>query len=761
MKHKLFLRRFFASCLLLAVSTLSWAYDFEVDGFSYYKRSDGKSVYLARLGTLDGNSVTIPASVSYDGNKYSVTIIGARAFEGCSFITSITIPNSVTSIEYNAFYGCNGLTYINIPNSVTSIGEGAFSGCSGLTSVTIGSGVTSIGTMAFYGCSSLNKVEFASIESLCKISFEELTSNPLYYARHLYIGGQEVKDVIIPNSVTSIGSYAFEYCSDLTSISIPTSVTSIGNYAFSGCSGLTSITIPNSVTSIGEYAFWHCSGLTSVTIPNRVSSIGEGAFSGCSSLTSITIPNSVTTIGDYAFYDCSSLTSVTIPNSARRLGEGAFSGCSGLTSVTIGNSVSSIGKKAFSHCSSLTSVVISSSVTIIEYLAFEYCSNLTSVICLAKDAPEIRIGSDVFYRTPLTTVTLYVPKASLNSYKTAYEWKRFGTITPITAKAISINQAELSLNQSASFQLKATFEPNYASQVVTWTSSNPTVATVDENGLVTAIAAGVTTITATTTDGTSLSATCKVTVTNFIESGKCGENANFTLYDDGRMVISGTGEMFNFSSASTIPWLYHRNDIKLVMIGDGVTHVGDYSFYGCPNVTSIKLSNSVASIGSYAFQNCSGLIVVDDMCYADMWVVDVLDKTKKDYVIKDGTRGLANNAFSGCSNLKSVTCLVKETGIDPSRYAIDNPVIPLPGVDPSFITEYFYPFNPAHPDDPTTANVDETVDVTIDNVYPADECKAKWLDYYKKVYNNRAATSKTNTKWTILSYNPYIKRSDS
>ena len=229
---------------------------------------------------------------------------------------------------------------------------------------------------------------------------------------HRVFHGCKLNTIVIPNSVTSIGNYAFYDCSDLTSITIPNSVTSIGYSAFSGCSGLTSITIPNSVTSIGEWAFLNCSGLTSVTIPNSVTSIDFGAFSGCSGLASITveegntkydsrdncnaiidsntnelingckntiIPNTVTSIGRRAFSGCSGLASVTIPNSVTSIGDMSFGGCSGLTSVTIPNSVTSIGLRAFDGCSGLTAVTIPNSVTSIGRRAFYGCSGLASV----------------------------------------------------------------------------------------------------------------------------------------------------------------------------------------------------------------------------------------------------------------------------------------------------------------------------------------------------------------------------------------------
>ena len=200
-------------------------------------------------------SITIPNSM---------TSIGSYAFSGCSGLTSITIPDSVTSIGSYAFNKCSGLTSIIIPNSVTSIGSSAFSGCSGLTSVAIGNSVTSIGYYAFYDCSGLTSVHISDIAQWCAISFSNDDANPLTYGKILYVNGVLVKDLLIPDSVTRIGRYAFSGCSGLTSITIPDSVTSIGERAFIGCSGLTSVAIGNSVTSIGYYAFYDCSGLTIV-----------------------------------------------------------------------------------------------------------------------------------------------------------------------------------------------------------------------------------------------------------------------------------------------------------------------------------------------------------------------------------------------------------------------------------------------------------------------------------------------------------------
>ncbi|MDY3108855.1 MAG: leucine-rich repeat protein [Lachnospiraceae bacterium] len=225
-----------------------------------------------------------------------------------------------------------------------------------------------------------------------------------------YKGSSSV--VVIPNSVTSVGDFAFFCCIRLTSIAIPNRVTGIGRSAFYGCNGLTSVTVGNSVTSIGWYAFKGCRGLTSITTPNSVTSIGNSAFSGCTGLTNVTIGNSVTSIGYQAFYGCTELTSIIVDEgnskyhsagnclmetatktlilgcktsviptdgSVTSIGDNAFEGCTGLTSVTIPASVTHIGEFAFSGCGALTSITVPDSVTSIGKRAFVGCKGLTSI----------------------------------------------------------------------------------------------------------------------------------------------------------------------------------------------------------------------------------------------------------------------------------------------------------------------------------------------------------------------------------------------
>ena len=493
------------------------------DCTSWYNNHPDGIVYIGMVAYKFKGKMPSRTAVAI---KEGTACISDRAFDGCTGLASVTIPNSVTLIGRFAFYGCSSLTSVNIPNSVTKIGERVFEGCTGLTSVTIGNSVTSIGERTFMDCTGLTSVTIGN--SVTKIG------------DRAFMGCAGLTSMIVPNSVTKIGWCAFHSCTGLTSVTIGNSVTKIGVSAFEGCTGLSSVTIPNSVTEIAGYAFKGCTGLTSVTIPNSVISIGYSSFKGCTGLSSVTIPNSVTEIAGYAFEGCTGLLSVTIPNSVTSIGMGVFYGCTRLTSVTISNSVTSIGwrafgctglssviipnsvisidKDAFAGCTRLSFVTIGSSVTSIGEGAFSECTKLKKVYSLNSVPPVINENTFSFY-----DADLFVPQGCLSAYKSAKGWSNFSNIKEIQetikAESISLNEHSANLMIGDTLSLTAKVLPeNVSTKTVAWSSNNPDVASVNDEGLVTALTTGIAIISATTTDGTVLSDSATIVVSTPISA---------------------------------------------------------------------------------------------------------------------------------------------------------------------------------------------------------------------------------------------------
>ncbi len=412
------------------------------------------SVTKADEGVFSGctalKSVTIGSGIKNISHDF---------FINCKTLSSITIPNSVTSIGYFAFSGCIGLTSIIIPDSVTSISDAAFLDCTGLTRVELGSGVKSISNSVFNGCTGLETIIVESgntkynSNNNCNAIIETSTNT-------LILG---CKNTVIPSTVTSIGNYAFEDCTGLTTITIPDSVTSIGQSAFNGCTGLETIivesgntvynsnnncnaiietstntliagckntVIPSTVTSIGYYAFSGCTGLTTITIPNRVTSIGWFAFEDCTGLTSITIPDSVTSIGYSAFSGCTNLTYHTysgakyLGNSTNKYVVLVKASSTYITSCTINSGCKVIYEKAFQDCRELTSITIPNSVTSIGDDAFDGCTTLATVEVKATTPPTL--SGAIFFNCPLTT-GIFVPSASVSAYKSATSWSVYSS----------------------------------------------------------------------------------------------------------------------------------------------------------------------------------------------------------------------------------------------------------------------------------------------------------------------------------------------
>lgn len=451
----------------------------------YYTSSDHSIVTPASTEAFGGATIV---SNSYDDSQgiivfdKDVTEIGDHAFEGCTTLTGITlpetvesigdyafsgcinlaadnasanmtrmmypmmvpfrsgessfvIPESVTIIGMYAFQGCTGLTSITIPDGVTTIEEGAFQGCTGLTSITIPDSVTTIEEGAFQGCTNLSDITIPDIDAStihtvfdgAAITSVTIAEGVTSIADGAFMEWEDLISVKLPSTLTRIGAHAFEMCSSLAEIVIPESVTYIGLGAFKNCSDLTRVKLPSSTTTILTDTFAGCGSLSEINIPSGLISIGSYAFECCHNLPNIVLPATVTEIGSSAFSSCD-FTTFSIPQGVTSIQYGTFYDCSYLSSIRIPDSVESIDMHAFYSCESLTSVVIPGSVTRIENGAFQDCAGLSYVTVHAQTPPsfaEINGEECIFAGT--NNCLIYVPSESLEAYKTAGGWSNYAS----------------------------------------------------------------------------------------------------------------------------------------------------------------------------------------------------------------------------------------------------------------------------------------------------------------------------------------------
>ena len=652
------------------VAIAKYAEDVEIGNLTYNINTDSMTAEVSGYVTEPTGELVIPESVMYEGAVCKVTAIGSDAFNRCSGITSVVIPNSVATIGVQAFVWCTGLSSLSIPNSVTTIEYGAFDGCNGLTSLTIPNSVVTIGSYAFAKCSGLTSVVipesvdsigigvFSSCSGLKEMSVAG--NNPRYDSRNncnaiietstnTLIAG--IQSTIIPDNVVAIENDAFQGCSGLTTVTIPDNVTSIGNYSFES-TGLTTVIIPEKVTFIGKCAFRDCASLTTVTLGVSTDSIASYAFGGTSltdlycylqtlpkthseifvngwlgdgstldlsnatlhvpeealeaykstapwsefgnivaiakyaedveignltynintdSMTAevsgyvtkptgeLVIPESVvfegavckvTAIGSFAFDYCSGLTSVVIPGGVKTIGSYAFYFCSGLKTIEIPNSVTTIGSSAFSHCYDLTSLTIPNSVTAIRTNAFYGCSGLKTI-----EIPNsvTAIGTDAF--------------SSCSGLNT-----------------ISVDSSN----------------PMYNSQ----------------------------------------------------------NNCNAIIETSTNTLITGCMSTIIPNSVTAIGShaFYWCSGLKTIEIPNSVTAIGSGAFYRCSSLKEVVLPNTLESIGSYAFDDCDGLTSVVIPGSVKTIELDAFAYCSglESVTFSEGLKQLEQGAFYGCSSLKEV-----------------------------------------------------------------------------------------------------------
>ena len=589
----------FLLCLLALLGSITaHAYDLDMNGVYYnITDADAKNVEVTYVENGDGNadfyygSVTIPRRFSKDGVTYNVTAIGANAFTQCTSLTAVTIPTSVTSIGGGAFYGCSSLTSIAIPSSVTSIGNEAFKGCTSLTAVNI-----------------------SDLEAWCKIDFANGSyQNPLTYAHRLYLNGNELTELVVPEGITDL-KITFDHCHSLTSVSLPSSVKTISDYAFNDCVNITSVNLAEGLVAIGTNAFDGCSKLLSIDIPEGVTAIYNCAFRNCQRLLSVSLPSSMTFIDSYTFQNCWDLKNVVIPANTTQ-----------------------IGKYAFSNCYSLKSMVVSSSTP------------------------------PVFGETTLNDAcTIFVPNNSVETYKAADGWSTYASrIKPLTGwtfdAAVPCGEGTASLTFKVTNASPWEVEVSASPEDIAGALTIP--ATVqNENGIEFAVW-GIgdnafnnrTNLTAVempesvTTIGGSAFYGCTglTSVTSLGNLTHIWGHAFRGCTSLSDVQIAGVHEIsvYVFEGCTSL---------KSINLPEGLTYIYDSAFRGS-GLESITFPSTLTSVGIAAFRDCHALKTIDfNNCTATLEAEVFLGTAIEELVIPETVilKGWTN--FGWCPELRSV-----------------------------------------------------------------------------------------------------------
>ena len=593
-------------CLAMLVSTLTVLADVVLIDGLYYNLGNttaqvapdpesGRPTYSAYT------TVTIPASVYYNNYTYPVTTLAQSAFEGCSNLQAVTLPNSITSINQDAFYGCSKLGSINLPEGLTTISQRAFYNCN-LSSITIPSTVTSMGKNVFYG-NPLQTITWNAVR--CEFSSSEYA--PFYNAtsqvtsftfgnqvqlvpQYVCYGMNLLDTIVLPASVSSLGTYAFAFCTSLKSINLPATQKTLPASIFEGCSGLESIELPATLTTINQDAFYGCSSLKNVNLHEGITTISQRAFYNCK-LDSVTIPSTVNSMGKNVFYGnplktiiwnavrcefssseyapfnnaTSQVTSFTFGNQVQLVPQYVCYGMNLLDTIVLPASVTSLGTYAFAFCTSLKSINLPATQKTLPTSIFEGCSGLESI---ELPATLTTINQDAFYGcSKLGSINL--PEGLTTIYQRAFQNCKL--------ESVSIPSTVASIGSSA-------FKDN-PTKSVTWLPANCSIST--------------------------------------------GDNAPF--YSTSSKITS-----FVFGdSVKTIPGYlcYQMNKLDSVVLPASVTSIGTYAFAFCTALKNFEFPKGIKTVATSVLEGCTGL---------------------EDVIIPASVSTINQDAFYNCSKLMAI-----------------------------------------------------------------------------------------------------------
>ena len=541
------------------------------------------------------NDITVPDSVEYIGAYAfyqcantklldmgnSVKEIGEYAFYNCNSMEITNWSSTLEIIGNRAFYDCASMTCIILSDSVTSIGEYAFSGCKAAKELTIGKNISYIPKHAFNNTLALEKINWNAIEvenfenqnsifssagkngSGITLTFgDEVTRIP-DYAFNPYGGSYapNFDTVIIPDSVSEIGNYAFYLCSSMKNLTIGSNLESIGNYAFYGCSSLKEISIPNNTYVIGEYAFTSCENVEALKLGNGVFELGKCAFANLCALKTLTVPGTVTEMGAYAFQGCYSLETLILEDGLTSIGENAFSSCSALNSITIPKTLSYIGAGAFEYCTEEKDVFISD---------IEAWCNITNE---DENSYVLNYGGYLYIdEVPVTNITLPEGISKVNEYM-------FKNCYNVASVELSNSVEEISQN---AFNNCAVLEKITFGNGLKTIGSNAFSGCEFLNKI----------------EIPDIELWCNLTFEDTYYTNPLSFGAD--LYINGEIVKD---LVIPYTVEAIKDYTFSNGKFESVTISDGVKSIGSYAFSDCLSLTDITIGKDVTSIAEYAFYN--------------------------------------------------------------------------------------------------------------------------------------------------------------